>query len=75
MISWVAIERITAEAMASDEKLRKEAGARPVRSSARLLTDEDLLDKLLSFGIALDRPLLELLSWDAGPRVVDHVDS
>jgi tetratricopeptide (TPR) repeat protein len=42
-----------------DPKLHKEAGPRPLRADARLLTDGELLAKLRSFGIEIDRAWLE----------------
>jgi hypothetical protein len=44
--------------MASDAKFRKEVAGRPLRSHAKYLSDGELLAKLHSFGIDLDRPLL-----------------
>jgi tetratricopeptide (TPR) repeat protein len=58
MISWVAIDRITERRAASDAKYRKKVAGRPLRSDAKRLTDEELLTKLGSFGIDLDRSLL-----------------
>jgi hypothetical protein len=59
MISWVALDRIVERQMASDAKYRKLAAGRPLRSEARRLTDAELLAKLLSFGVDIDRPSLE----------------
>ena len=61
MISYVALERIVEMKAASDTKYRKQLGARPFRSGAKLLTDGELLDKLGSFGLHLDRSALERL--------------
>jgi tetratricopeptide (TPR) repeat protein len=61
MISWVAIERTAERRMASDATFRKQAAGMPLRSDAKRLTDRELLDKLRSFGIELDRPALERL--------------
>jgi uncharacterized protein YchJ len=47
--------------MASDATFRKQAAGMPLRSDAKRLTDRELLDKLRSFGIELDRPALERL--------------
>lgn len=47
--------------MATDAEYRKEAAARPVRSQTKYLTDGDLLAKLHTFGIDLDRSSLESL--------------
>src|SRR5438128_743489 len=58
MISWVAMDRIVERKMASDAKYRKQAAGRPLRSDAKRLTDGELLAKLRSFGIDLDRTLL-----------------
>ena len=55
MISWVAMDRIVETRRMSDAAFRKLAEGRPLRSDAKLLTDGDLLAKLRSFGIDLDR--------------------
>ena len=65
MISWVAIERTAERRMASDATFRKQAAGMPLRSDAKRLTDRELLDKLRSFGIELDRPALERLCDEA----------
>jgi tetratricopeptide (TPR) repeat protein len=62
MISWVAMNRIVEQKMASDAKYRQQTEGRPVRSDAKPLSDQELLAKLRSFGIEMDRPLLERLS-------------
>jgi len=59
--SWVAIDRIVERGISSDAKLRKRAAGRPLRSHARVLTDGELLAKLRTFGIDLDRSSLERL--------------
>lgn len=59
MLSWVAMERIYERQILPDPKLRKEAGPRPLRADARRLTDGELLAKLRSFGIEIDRAWLE----------------
>jgi tetratricopeptide (TPR) repeat protein len=48
--------------MAADAKYRKEVAARPLRSHAKRLTDGELLAKLHSFGIEMDRSSLGRLS-------------
>lgn len=58
MISWAAIDRIVERRRASDAEYRRQTAGRPVRSDAERLTDGDLLAKLRSFGIALDRSSL-----------------
>ena len=62
-MSWVTLDRICAEEMLSDEKVRRlvEGGNRPLRSRAGHLSDEELLDKLRGFGLDLDRRSLERL--------------
>src|SRR5258708_10652409 len=62
-MSWVTLDRICAEEMLSDEKIRRlvEGGNRPLRSRAKQLSDEELLDKLRGFGLDLDRPSLDRL--------------
>ena len=59
MLSWVAVERIYEREILPDPKLRKEAGPRPLRADARRLTDGELLAKLRSFRIEIDRAWLE----------------
>lgn len=61
MISWVAMDRIVERGISSDAKLRKRAAGRPLRSHARVLTDGELLARLRTFGIDLDRSSLERL--------------
>jgi tetratricopeptide (TPR) repeat protein len=58
-LSWVAMERIYEREVLPDAKLRKQAGARPLRANAKRLTDGELLAKLRSFGIEIDRAWLE----------------
>ena len=45
--------------------LRKQTAGKVLRSDAKRLTDDDLLAKLRSFGIELDRPALERLCEQA----------
>lgn len=61
MISWVAMDRIVERKRASDTTYRQQVAGRPLRSQAKLLPDGELLAKLRSFGIDLDRPALERL--------------
>lgn len=65
MMSYVAMERIVEMKAASDTEYRKQLDARPFRSHAKLLTDRELLDKLDSFGLHMDRPALERLLKEA----------
>jgi tetratricopeptide (TPR) repeat protein len=58
MFSYVAMDRILEKEMASNAKLRKEAAGRPIRSQAEQFTDEELIARLHSFGIDLDRTSL-----------------
>ena len=53
------MERIYEREILPDPKLLKEAGPRPLRADARRLTDGELLAKLRSFGIEIDRASLE----------------
>jgi hypothetical protein len=59
MISWVAMDRIVERKRAAG--YRKQAAGKVLRSDAKRLTDGELLAKLFSFGIELDRPSLERL--------------
>ena len=61
MISWVAMDRIVERKRAADADYRKQAAGKVLRSDARRLTDSELLAKLRSFGIEMDRPTLERL--------------
>ena len=61
MISWLAVDRIVERNRAADADYRKEARGKALRSDAKRLTDGELLAKLSSFGIELDRPALERL--------------
>ncbi len=65
MLSWVAMERIYEREILPDPKLHKETGPRPLRADAKRLTDGELLAKLRSFGIEIDRPSLERLCGEA----------
>lgn len=59
MFSWVAIDRFAEKERAKDAKFRKQNADKVLRSDAKPLTDDELLAKLRSFGIELDRPWLE----------------
>jgi len=59
MLSWVAMERIYEREVLPDAKLRQQAGERPLRAHAKRLTDGELLAKLRSFGVEIDRAWLE----------------
>ena len=61
MISWVAMDRIVERKRAADAAYRRPAAGKVLRSDAKQLTDGELLAKLSSFGIELDRPSLERL--------------
>jgi tetratricopeptide (TPR) repeat protein len=59
MFSWVAIDRFAENERAKDAKFRKQSADKVLRSDAKSLTDDELLAKLRSFDIELDRPSLE----------------
>ena len=59
MSSWVAIDRFAEKERARDAKFRKQNADKVLRSDAKPLTDDELLAKLRSFDIELDRPWLE----------------
>ena len=65
MFSWVAIDRFAEKERARDARFRKQNADKVLRSDAKNLTDDDLLAKLRSFGIELDRPALERLCREA----------
>ncbi|HEX8810964.1 MAG TPA: hypothetical protein VF742_03120, partial [Terracidiphilus sp.] len=65
MFSWVAIDRFAEKERARDGSFSKQSAGKVLRSDAKPLTDDDLLAKLRSFGIELDRPSLERLCRDA----------
>lgn len=58
MISWVAMDRIVERKRAADADYRKQAAGKVLRSDAQRLTDGELVAKLRSFGIEMDRPTL-----------------
>jgi hypothetical protein len=62
-ISWVTIDRFCEEQRVSDDEMRRllENNDRPLRSSATDLSDEELLEKLQSFGLHFERDSLEQL--------------
>jgi hypothetical protein len=64
MLSWVAMERIFVQQILSDAKHKQGAG-RPLRSDAKRLTDGELLAKLRSFGIEIDRTSMERMCEQA----------
>jgi tetratricopeptide (TPR) repeat protein len=65
MISWVAMDRIVERQRASDAKYRQQTEGRPLRSGAKRLSEGELVAKLRSFGVEIDRPELERLSDEA----------
>ena len=65
MISWVAMDRIVERRRATDATYRKQTAGRPLRSAAQPLSEAELLARLATFGIALDRPTLEGLAAQA----------
>ena len=65
MFSWVAIDRFAERERAKDAAFRKQSAGKVLRSDAKELTDDELLAKLRSFGIELDRPSLERLCREA----------
>ena len=65
MISWVAMDRIVERKRAKDPAYRSQAAGKVLRSDAKLLTDEELLAKLRSFGITLDQSALARLCSQA----------
>jgi serine/threonine protein kinase HipA of HipAB toxin-antitoxin module len=69
-MSWVTLDRICEEERLSDEKSRRlmKGGNRLLRSSAKHLSGEELLDKLRGFGFDLDRRSLEQLSGQRALR-------
>jgi tetratricopeptide (TPR) repeat protein len=79
MISWVAMERIVERKRATDATYRRQTAGRPLRSTAQPLSEADLLAKLRTFGIALDRPTLESLAAQAlsaeeiAKPLLDHI--
>jgi len=65
VLSWAAMNRIVEQTAESDAEYRKGLGDRPLRSQARRMTDRELLARLASFGIEIDRPSLARLCSDA----------
>ena len=62
-MSWVTIDRICQEDADAKEEVRRELErtGRPLRSSADLLSDDELLAKLRDFGLDVDRDGVERL--------------
>jgi hypothetical protein len=65
MFSWVAIDRFAEKERVKDANFRKQNADKVLRSDAKPLTDEELLAKLRSFDIQLDRASLERLCRQA----------
>ena len=65
MLSWVAMDRIVEKQRAGDATYRQQSERKVLRSDAQPLSDDDLLAKLRSFGIELDRAALERLCLKA----------
>jgi len=65
MFSWVALDRFAEKERTRDATFREQSAGKVLRSDAKPLTDDDLLAKLRSFGIELDRPSLERLCREA----------
>ncbi|MHB1502210.1 MAG: hypothetical protein ACYCYK_13940 [Candidatus Dormibacteria bacterium] len=65
--SWVTLDRICDEERLSDSEIARRVADndRPLRSDATHLSDDELLAKLSSFGLHLDRARLERLCQDA----------
>jgi tetratricopeptide (TPR) repeat protein len=61
MTSWVVFDRILETERASNAAFREQTAGRPLRSNGKGLSDDELLEKLRSFGVELDRPKLALL--------------
>ena len=74
MFSWVAMDRMVEAERASDAAYRRQGANKVLRSDAGRLTDDELVAKLLSFGIEMDRPTLERLCDQAREvfRVVEQ---
>ena len=64
-MSWVALNRIMEREKATSVKFLRQLGGRPSRAHAKSLSDEELLAKLRSFGLDLDRSSLEQLIGNA----------
>jgi hypothetical protein len=66
-MSWVTLDRLCQQQARVDPAIGRmlARSGRPLRSRAEQLTDADLLDKLRSFGIDLDREGLSKLCEDA----------
>ena len=65
MISWVALDRVVEQERATDPAYRRESEGKVLRSHARMLTDDELLAKLRSFGITLEQSELGRLCGQA----------
>jgi hypothetical protein len=62
-MSWVTLDRIVSKEALSDQAIRRqlEQNARPLRSHAAGMGDEDLLAKLRGVGVDADREKLAKL--------------
>ena len=62
-MSWVTLDRIVSKEAPSDQAIRRqlEQNARPLRSHAASMGDEDLLAKLRGVGVDADREKLAKL--------------
>lgn len=65
MFSWVALDRFVEKERAKGAAFRKQSMGKVLRSDAKQLTDDDLLAKLRSFDIEMDRPSLEQICLKA----------
>jgi tetratricopeptide (TPR) repeat protein len=65
MISWVTLDRVVEQERAADATYRRMSAGKALRSDAKPLSDDDLLAKLRSFGIDLDRASLGRLCSQA----------
>ena len=73
MLSWVAMDRIVEKQRAGDATYRQRSERKVLRSDAQPLSDDDLLAKLRSLGIELDRSSLNgFASRHSRPRRLPH---
>jgi tetratricopeptide (TPR) repeat protein len=61
MISWAAANRVAEKKKASDPKYREQLAGSPLLSDASALTDDELLERLRSLGVDIDRTSLAKL--------------
>jgi len=58
MVAWVVIDRVVERERQTDSAYRKKTAGRPMRSDSKRLADSELIQRLRSFGVEIDRAAL-----------------